>query len=429
MVIWLAFVTKMKCARCGQEYSADEKVCMCRNKDRGRLDIYYDYSAIAERVNKRNLNRRASNVWKYYEFLPIKNKKNIVTLDTGGTPLIKATKLAKKLDFRNLYLKDETRSPTGSFKDRSMTVGVSKAVELGVDTTVTASSGNAAAALAAHSAKAGLKSYAFVLESAPEVKLAQIRLYGTKVTRLKTVEKGKDPTVQMLQLVVERYGWYPCPSFGPFNPYQVEGPKTMTYEIIEQLNWNIPDWVMVPTGSGCLLAGIWKGFNDFQNVDFTESTSKLAAVQPEGCAPLVRAFKQNKSPFDIEPWDRPTTIAGGLSDVYPWDGDAALVALRETNGTAEAVSDKEILDAQSLLASTEGIFAEPTGVAALAGLVKLVSLGKVRRDETVVVLITGSGLKDPEAVMSQSEKASTIKPDIKEFELINKKQALSSKQD
>lgn len=419
----MAFVTKMKCARCGREYSADEKVCMCLNKDRGRLDIYYDYSAIAKRVSKRTLSRRASNVWKYYDFLPVKNKKSIVSLDAGGTPLIKATKLARELGLRNLYLKDETRSPTGSFKDRSMTVGVSKAVELGVDTTVTASSGNAAAALAAHSAKAGLKCYAFVLESAPEVKLAQIRLYGTRVTRLRAAEKGKDPTVQMLQIVVEKYGWYPCPSFGPFNPYQVEGPKTMTYEIIEQLDWNTPDWVMVPTGSGCLLAGIWKGFNDFRNIDFTESASKLAAVQPEGCAPLVRAFKQNKSPFDIEPWDRPNTIAGGLSDVFPWDGDAALVALRETNGTAEAVSDKEILYAQRLLASTEGIFAEPTGVAALAGLVKLVSLGNVKRDETVVVLITGSGLKDPEAVITQSEKAPTINPDLREFQSINRKWA------
>ena len=393
---------------------------MCLNKDRGRLDIYYDYSAIAERVDKSTLSRRASNVWKYYELLPVKNKKNIVTLDAGGTPLIKATKLAGKLGLRNLYLKDETRSPTGSFKDRSMTVGVSKAAEFGVDTTATASSGNAAAALAAHSAKAGLKCYAFVLESAPEVKLAQIRLYGTKVTRLKATEKGKDPTVQMLQMVVDKYGWYPCPSFGPFNPYQVEGPKTMTYEIVEQLDWNTPDWVMVPTGSGCLLAGIWKGFNDFQNLGFIEPTSKLAAIQPEGCAPLVRAFKQNRGPFEIEPWNRPKTIAGGLSDVFPWDGDAALVALRETGGTAEAVSDKEILDSQSLLASTEGIFAEPTGVASLAGLVKLVSLDMVKKDETVVVLITGSGLKDPEAAINQSMKAPTIRPDLKEFQFINK---------
>jgi threonine synthase len=392
---------------------------MCLNRDAGRLDIHYDYSAIAERIDRQTLGRRPSDVWKYYELLPIRSKKNIVTLGAGGTPLLRAGRLAQKIGLGRLYLKDETRNPTGSFKDRSMTVGVSKAVEFGVYTVVTASSGNAAAALAAHCAQAGLKCYAFVLESAPEVKLAQIRLYGTKVMRLKPVEKGIDPTVQMLQKVVEKYGWYPCPSFGPFNPYQVEGPKTMTYEIVEQLNWKAPDWIMVPTGSGCLLTGIWKGFNDFNALDFVESTSKLAAIQPQGCSPLVRAFKQKKAPFEIEPWDRPTTIAGGLSDVFPWDGDAALRALQETGGMAETVSDEEILEAQRLLASSEGIFAEPTGVASLAGLIRLVNSGTVKKDETVVVLVTGSGLKDPTVVTSQFKKTPIIKPDLTEFEALN----------
>lgn len=389
---------------------------MCENEDGGRLDIHYDYSAIAEKVNRQTLSRRSSNVWKYFEFLPIKSKRSIVSLESGGTPLLRATKLASRLGFRHLYLKDETRSPTGSFKDRSMTVGVSKAVEFAAGTTVTASSGNAAAALAAHSALAGLNCFAFVLESAPEVKLAQIQLYGTKVIRVKAVEKGKDPTVQMLTAVVEKYGWYPCPSFGPFNPYQVEGPKTMTYEMIEDLGWSSPDWVLVPTGSGCLLTGIWKGFKDFHKMDFTDSVSKLAAIQSEGCAPLVRAYKKRADPSHIEPWDHPTTIAGGLSDVFPWDGDAALDALKETKGIAEAVSDREILEAQRLLASTEGIFAEPTGVASLAGLIRLANANEIRKDEKVVVLITGNGLKDPGAAINQFQKPPTIKPDLKEFE-------------
>ncbi len=423
----MSFVTKIRCARCGEEYSLADKLCMCPKKDCGRLDIYYDYQAIAEKVNKKLLSQRAQKLWKYFEFLPVESKKNIVTLEVGATPLLKANNLAKKLDLRNLYLKDETRSPTGSFKDRSMTVGVSKAVEFGVKATATASSGNAAAALAAHSAKAGLKCYAFVLESAPEVKLAQIRLYGTMVMRVKAMEKGKDPTVQMLLAVVEKYGWYPCPSFGSFNPYQVEGPKTITYEIVEQLGWQLPDWVMVPTGSGCLLTGIWKGFKDFRNLGFIESASKLAAIQPEGCAPLVRAFKQNKGPFEIEPWGCVNTIASGLTDVFPWDGDASLVALRETGGTAETVSDKEILEGQKLLASTEGIFAEPTGVASLAGLVKLAKEGKIKKDEIVVVLVTGSGLKDPKAVMSRFRKTPTIKPDLKEFEAVAKLEQAKTK--
>jgi len=406
----------MRCARCGREYSIDEKVCTCLNKDRSRLDIFYDYSALAEKVSKEILSRRAPGVWKYYEFLPVRYKKNIVDLEAGGTPLIRAVSLAEKIGLKKLYLKDETRSPTGSFKDRSMTVGVSKAVEFGVTTTATASSGNAAAALAAHSAKAGLKCYAFVLESAPDVKLAQIRLYGADVVRVKAEEEGKDPTVQMLSMVVEKYGWYPCPSFGPFNPYQVEGPKTMAYEIVEQMNWSAPDWVMVPTGSGCLLAGVWKGFKDFHSLDFSNSLPRLVAIQPEGCAPLVRAFRQKKAPFEIEPWGRPKTIAGGLADVFPWDGDAALTAMRETRGTAETVSDKEILEAQRLLASTEGIFAEPTGVASLAGLVKLVNEGAIKRDESIVVLITGNGLKDPDAAANQFKQFPTISPNLRSFE-------------
>ncbi|MFQ6080072.1 MAG: threonine synthase [Candidatus Bathyarchaeia archaeon] len=411
----MSFVTRMVCARCGTEYPPDEKVCMCLKRDDGRLDIYYNYSALAERVNKKMLIKRAPSVWKYQEFLPVKSERNIVTLGEGGTPLLKASNLAREVGLRSLYLKDETRNPTGSFKDRSMTVGVSKALEFGAKTVAIASSGNAAAALAAYSAKAGLRCFAFVLEFASFAKIAQIHLYGAKVVKVRAIEEGRDPTVQMLRRIVEQYGWYPCPSFGPFNPYQVEGPKTMSYEIIEQLNWNLPDWIAIPVGSACLLTGVWKGFTDFYKIGFTDSVPKLAAIQSTGCAPLVRAFKEGKGPFEIEPWRHPHTVAGGLADVLPWDGDAALAALRN-GGTAEAVSDEEILEAQKLLASAEGIFAEPSGVASLAGLIKLLEEGVVGRDETVVVLITGSGLKDPEAVMKTFRGAPTIGPSIEEFE-------------
>jgi threonine synthase len=389
---------------------------MCPKNDDGRLDIFYDYETMAKKISKRTFVQRPSTMWKYFELLPVEKERNIISLEAGGTPLIKSRNLAKKIDLKNLYIKDETVNPTGSFKDRSMTVGVSKAVEFGIQTTATASSGNAAAALAAHSAKAELQCYAFVLEFASEAKLAQIRLFGTHVMRVSAVEKGKDPTVQMLKKVVEKYGWYPCPSFGPFNPYQVEGPKTMSYEIVEQLNWRSPDWVLVPTGSGCLLTGIWKGFKDFQQLDFINSLPKLAAIQPGGCAPLVRAYERNDNPLQIEPWDHPVTIAGGLTDVYPWDGDAALLALKEKDGIAEKVSDSEILEAQRLLASTEGIFAEPTGVAALAGLIKLLKNDIVKHDDSVVLLVTGHGLKDPQVVTNQFKATPTINPTLGDFE-------------
>jgi threonine synthase len=389
---------------------------MCPSKDDGRLDIYYDYTTLAEKVTKKTLGGRLSGVWKYRELLPIQDKRSIVTLSEGGTPLIKAVSLAKKIGLRNLFLKDETRNPTGSFKDRSMTVGASKALEFDARVVAIASSGNAAASLAAYSAKAGLKCYAFVLESAPIAKIAQIRLYGAEVVKAKEIEKGVDPTVQMLRMVVERYGWYPCPSFGPFNPYQVEGSKSLSFEITEQLNWNTPDWVVIPVGSACLFTGVWKGFRDYRNLGLIDTIPKLAAVQATGCAPLVRAFRQGKDLFEIEPWEHPDTVAGGLADVYPWDGDAALSALKDTGGSATAVSDQAILEAQQLLASTEGIFAEPSGVTSLAGLIGLVDEGVVDADERVVVLITGSGLKDPQVVVRRIKEVPIIKPSIEEFE-------------
>jgi threonine synthase len=388
---------------------------MCTNDDQGRLDIYYNYDNLSKNVTKKMLSDRTPGVWKYREFLPVESKKNIVTLNEGGTPFIKANNLAKKIGLRNLYLKDETRNPTGSFKDRSMTVGLSKAIEFGAKTVATASSGNAAASLGAYSAKAGLRCFAFVLESASFSKIAQIHLYGANVVRVKQNQDGVDPTVHLLRMVVEEYGWYPCPSFGPFNPYQVEGPKTISYEIIEQLEWNIPDWVFVPVGSACLLTGVWKGFRDFLNVGFTDSMPKMAAIQSSGCPPLVKGFKEGKGPFEIQPWKDACTCASGLADLFPWDGDAALGFLKDS-GTAEEVSDEEILEAQKLLASTEGIFAEPSGVTSLAGLKKLLDQGAIDRDENVTLLITGTGLKDPDVVKRMFKGAPMIEPSIEEFE-------------
>jgi len=388
---------------------------MCDRGDLGRLDIIYDYEVLSKILTRDKLEERRLGVWKYFELLPISDRLSIITLNEGGTPLIKSSRLAEHLGLKNLYLKDETRNPTGSFKDRSMTVGVSKAIELGVKKTCTASSGNAAAALAAYSAKAGLGCYAFVLEEASIGKISQLQLYGAKVFRVKMIEEGVDPTVQMLKLVIESYGWYPCPSFGPFNPYQVEGPKTISYEIIEQLSWRVPDWIFVPTGSACLLTGIWKGLQDYHELGWIKELPKLVAIQSTGNAPFVRAFKEKMDPMNIEPWKNPKTVASGLMDPYPWDGDAGLMALKETNGLAEAVSDELILRAQRLLASMEGIFAEPSGAAGLAGLMKLLEDGVVDPSDEVVVLITGSGLKDPEVVRKMFTEPPTIKPNLKEF--------------
>jgi threonine synthase len=202
---------------------------------------------------------------------------------------------------------------------------------------------------------------------------------------------------------VDRFGYYPCPSFGPFNPYQVEGPKTMVYEVYEQTGWEGVDAIMVPTGSGCLLTGIWKGLRDMKELDLIREYPRIVAVQPSGNQALVRAIQEGKGMDELVPEPYPESVAGGLLDPYPWDGDAALEGVRKTRGTGVSVSDREILRAVRELAAYEGVFAEPSGAAGLAGMEKLISAGGVAKGESVAVLVTGSGLKEPDRVVGMFE--------------------------
>lgn len=408
--------THLVCAKCGTAYGTDEKVTMCRNADDGRLDIFYNYEEAKETFARETIQARPRGVWRYLELLPLEKARNVVSLGEGGTPLLECGRLGRELGLRGLYVKDETRNPTASFKDRAMTVGVSRAVEFGADTVVTASTGNAAASLSAFSAKAGLKCYAFVHENAPSGKLAQLACTGARVVRVRDLETAEDPVVKMLKLATEKYGWYPCPSFGPFNPYQFEGAKTIAYEIVEQLEWSSPDWVVIPIGGGGLLGANWKGFVESEALGLVTEKPRIVGVQPDGCAPVVRAFKSGQDPLNIEPWVNPKTAAGGLKDPIPWDGDAALKSIRDSGGVAEDVSDEEIFEAQKLLARKEGIFAEPSGVASLAGTIKLTNAGVIKRDERVVVEVTGSGLKDPATVAQMFPEPRLINPAIEEFE-------------
>jgi threonine synthase len=349
-------------------------------------------------------------MWRYKELLPVPSEEYIVSLGEGGTPLIKAERLGEKLGLKNLYLKDETRNPTGSFKDRAMSVSVSMAKYFGFRKAVIASSGNAAASLAAYGAKAGIEVYALVPHFAASGKIAQLMLYGARVVKV-LWEEAEDPTVKLMTVLYEKYGFYPSPSFGVFNPYQVEGPKTISMEIVEQLNWAVPDQVFVPTGAASLLTGVYKGFRDFNELGFIEGYPRLVAVQPEGNYPLVRAWMERADPFKIRPWEKPPeTIATGLEDTYPWDGDAGLRALYSTNGYGVVVSDSEIVEAMKMLASLEGVFAEPSGAAGLAGLVKALEQGLVDKDEVVVVLVTGHGLKDVEIVKKIAGEPPLIPP-------------------
>ena len=406
------FVEKLVCSKCGEEYSPNALYFGCP-KCGERLDIIYEYDAISEVLSKELLERRRAGVWKYKELLPIADHSKIVSLGEGGTPLIKAKRLAGHLGLKKLYIKDETRNPTGSFKDRPIVVGISKVNEFGLKNVVIASSGNAAAALAAYSAKLGFRCVAFVPENAPNEKVAQLRLYGATVIRVRRGNTLGDPTVKMMELVHKEFGWAPVPSFGKFNPYQMEGPKTMAYEILEDLNYQVPDWVFIPVGGGGLFAGNYKGFKEFKILGFTSDIPHLVAIQAEGCAPLVRAWKEKRP---IKTWENPKTIAGGLADPYTWDWDLVFRGLKESKGVAEAVSDELILEAQRILARYEGIFVEPSGAVSLAGLIKALNKGLIDRDDLVVIEATGTGFKDLKTISSYMVEVPIVEPSLDSLE-------------
>jgi threonine synthase len=413
----LSYVTHLQCPKCGVKYELAANPIFCETDGcEARIDVHYDYTRLKEVVSKKVLEKRPLNVWSYFELLPINDRANIVTLGEGGTPLLRSHRLAEHLGLRELYIKDETRNPTWSFKDRPMTVGVSKAKEHRATTLASASSGNAAAALAAYCARAGFSCYCFVPDIAPMGKIAQLLLYGAKVVRLRGLHKGDDPTVKLLREACKSYGWTPCPSFGPFNPYQAEGPKTLAYEIIEQLNWNVPDVAYVQVGAGGLLGGQWRGFTDFNILGLIEKRPRMLAVQAAGCPPLVQAFHTDQDPFNIIPCDSPHSVAEGLCDPLPWDGDLALGAVRESKGSAIAVDDDAILHAQQLLAKYEGIFAEPTGVTGLAGLIEQLESGAQDPSEVILIEATGGGLKDQDVVIQRVTTPPVIDADLKQLQ-------------
>lgn len=410
----MTFVQKLVCSKCGEVYDPEDSPVMCRRKDMGRLDVIYHYDRVAESFTRSSLETRPhTGVWRFWELMPV-DKKYGSTLSEGNTPLLKAERLGKLLGMKNLFLKDETRNPTASFKDRAMSVGAAKAFETGRKQVVIASSGNAASSLAAYSASLGLSCTAFVPEDVAMGKASQLLLYGANVVRIKQVEEGRDPTVDLMLQTVEKLGWYPCPSFGPFNPYQVEGPKTIVYEIMTQLGWRTPDFIFIPTGSGCLATGIWKGLKDLKTLGLIDSYPKIVPVQPEGNMALVRAIKQGRKFEEIEPEKWPKSIASGLLDPFPWDGDAVLEGVKTTGGTGESVSEDEIRDSMKKLARFEGVFSEPSGAVGIAAAEKLLHQGIVDPSDEVVVLITGSGLKEPEKITAQTNIPLTT-PDIEQL--------------
>jgi threonine synthase len=411
----LPYAIELECPKCQKAYPLQNWL---EDKCGYRLRIKYDIEARNNDLSKEMFKSDPISHWKFRKFFPVNNPKNELTIGEGNTPLVKSVRLAKKIGLKNLYFKLEHTNPSGSFKDRPISVGASVAYENRSNTLTAASSGNAAASLSSFGAKSGIRTVVFVPERASLSKVAQLATLGATVVRVSGGEDSEgDPSVKLFQEAVKTWNWTPCPSFGPFNPFQFEGTKSLAFEVVEQLHWKVPDFMLCNTGSGGLLSGITEGFKDWKELGWIDKYPKMVAVQPEQCSPVVDAFLKNINPLDFTDFPGfPNTVAGGLADPHPWDGDSALDSLYLTNGHAITVTDEEILNGQRQLASLEGIFGEPSGTAAIGALFKMMDDGTIDSSDAVVVPITGHGLKDPSVVSDAANDAIVCPADIKLLE-------------
>ena len=375
-----------KCVKCGKEYPATPDVTTCECG--GILDIVYDYDYIKSRLTKEKLAaRKDMTMWRYRELLPIEEETENTPLRVGNTPLYEEPRLAEMLGLGHLYVKDDGLNPTSSLKDRASAMAVAKAKEAGKDIIACSSTGNAASSLAGNAAAAGMKTYIFVPSRAPKGKVAQLLTFGATVV---SVQGNYEETFELSSKAIDRWGWYNRNA--AVNPYLSEGKKTVSLEICEQLQWKAPDYIAVAVGDGCTIGGVWKGLKDLYAIGFIDKLPRLISCQAEGCCPLNRAIEE-KAPW--HPMEE-NTLADSIAVGVPRNPDKALQAIEESHGLVVNVSDAEIMAAQKLLGSVCGLFGEPAGVTGTAGVKKLCEMGVLGKDDTVVTMISGNGLKDVE---------------------------------
>ncbi|ODS42587.1 MAG: threonine synthase [Candidatus Altiarchaeales archaeon IMC4] len=374
---------ELSCIECGKTYEEGRRYqCDCG----GLLEVVYELGSLGFSLEKAR--KRPIGVWRYIELLPV--EKN-VSLKEGGTPFYRCNRLGKTLGIKKLYVKNEGANPTGSFKDRGMTVGVSKAVEFGAKSVACASTGNTSASMAAYAGRAGIN--AVVMIPGGKIaygKLAQALIYGAKVI---AIEGNFDEALKMVMKASDKYGLYLLNSI---NPYRLEGQKTLGFEIADELG--VPDRVILPVGNAGNISAIWKGFREFRELAVTDRMPKMCGIQAEGSKPVVDMFKENKEV--LRPEKHPETVATAIRIGNPVSWQKAIRAIRDSGGLAESVTDDEILAAQKLLARQEGIFVEPASASSIAGLIKLAENGGIDRDEEIVCITTGHGLKDPDTAIN-----------------------------
>ncbi|MFQ5711403.1 MAG: threonine synthase [Candidatus Geothermarchaeales archaeon] len=387
------FTEGLICTRCRSEFPHDEKIWLCE-KCGSILDVVYDYDKIRDKVNKKIFQGRERSTWRYKEFLPISRGEDIVSLGEGGTPTVKARAYGERFGLKNLYFKLEYLNPTGSFKDRGSTTLVSKAKEIGVRRLVEDSSGNAGSSIAAYCAKAGIDCTIFTPSSAPAGKLAQILIYGAGLERIRGT---RGDVARAVREYYEKEKVY----YGSHNvnPFFTEGVKSLAFEISEWMGWGTPDHIVFPVGGGTLLYGTYKGLRELLGMDWIDDMPRLHCVQSDACMPIVNAYDEGLE--HVVGVEERETVAGGVRIARPAKGLQVLRGIRETRGSAVAVSDEEVLYQQRALARLEGIFVEPTSCVTLAGLIKLLERGEIDGGETIILPLTGFGLKDLEVAKGQ----------------------------
>ena len=388
----------IRCVVCGEEYDDDEVIYTCK-----KCGSVLELASLDVDIDKSIFECRRDTLWKYNELIPV-NSDHIVSLDEGGTPFCKCDKIGEELGV-DLYVKVEGSNPTGSFKDRGMTVGVTKAVELGVDTVGCASTGNTSASLSAYAARAGLRCIVFLPSGKVALgKLAQAMFHGAEVI---SIDGNFDEALEaMTALALDKYLYL----LNSINPYRLEGQKTIGYEILQGLDWQSPDRIILPVGNAGNISAIWKGVNEFYDLGFVDSKPMMTGIQAEGACPITNAFKKNSK--EVIPVDDPETIATAIRIGAPVSSIKAMNAIFDSNGYSETVSDEEILDAQKYLARKEGIGVEPASAASIAGLRKLREEGVIDKGERVACVVTGHLLKDPNTAIDACTKPIEVSSDI-----------------
>ncbi|MGD6851087.1 MAG: threonine synthase [Candidatus Bathyarchaeia archaeon] len=398
-----------ECINCKTAYGIDEILYFCK-KCGDILEVKFEPNELAEATKASDWKTKPLSVWRYRPFMPIHESTKLITLGEGGTGLHRSERLGTELGVKSLYIKNEGENPTGSFKDRGMTMGVTKAVELGARHVICASTGNTSASLAAYAARAGIRCTVLIPSGKIAYgKLSQAMIHGAKVLQVKG---NFDEALEFVLKLAEKHK--DIYLLNSINPFRIEGQKSLGFEICEQLNNEAPDRIIIPVGNAGNISAVWKGLTEFYQLGLIKKLPKMTGIQAAGSAPIAQAIKAGND--KITPVENPETIATAIRIGAPVSWKKAVNAIRESQGTAETVTDEEILDAQKTLARVEGIFVEPASASSIAGLKKLVCKGVVGADEKVVCITTGHGLKDPDTAIKQSEKPIEVDAEISAIE-------------